>query len=147
MNDSAVSSTPPLVTVKPGAASHLVFTVQPSASFIATAIAPAVQVTARDAFGNTTPGFTGSVTVAIGTNPSAGVLTGTLSHNAVAGIATFNNLQIDQPGIGYTLTAAAGGLTGATSAVFRQKYVAMAPTSGFISEGMSKGPDVPPSDW
>ena len=118
VNGNAVSSTPPLVTVKPGAASHLVFTVQPSASFIATAIAPAVQVTARDAFGNTTPAFTGSVTVAIGTNPSAAVLTGTLSHNAVAGIATFNDLQIDQPGIGYTLTAAAGGLTGATSAVF-----------------------------
>ena len=118
VNGSAVSSTPPLLTVKPGAASHLVFTVQPSPSFLGSAIAPAVEVTARDAFGNTTPAFTGSVTIAIGTNPSAGVLAGTLSHNAVAGVATFNDLQIDQPGIGYTLTAAASGLTGATSAAF-----------------------------
>ncbi len=118
VNGSAVSSTPPLVTVKPGAASRLAFTVQPSPSFLGAAIAPAVEVTARDAFGNTTPAFTGSVTIAIGTNPSSGVLTGTLSHNAVAGVATFNDLQIDQPGIGYTLAAAAGGVTAATSAAF-----------------------------
>ncbi len=36
----------------------------------------------------------------------------------MAGVATFNNLQIDQPGIGYTLTAAAGGVTAATSGAF-----------------------------
>ncbi|TMQ05190.1 MAG: hypothetical protein E6J91_41210, partial [Deltaproteobacteria bacterium] len=117
VNGTAVSSTPPLVTVKPGAASRLAFTVQPSPSFLGSAIAPAVEVTARDVFGNTTPAFTGSVTIAIGTNPSSGLLTGTLSHNAVAGVATFNDLQIDQPGVGYTLTASAGSLTG-TSAAF-----------------------------
>jgi len=86
-------------------------------------------VTARDPFGNTTPAFTGAVTVAIGANPGSGALTGTLSHNAVAGIATFNDLQIDQPGIGFTLTAAASGLTGATSATF--DMVAAAGTSAW----------------
>jgi len=118
VNGATVSTALPLVTVTPGAASHLAFTVQPSPSFLGTAMAPAVEVTAHDAFGNTTPAFTGAVTVAIGTNPGSGTLTGTLSHNAVAGVATFNDLQIDQPGIGFTLTAAAGGLTGATSATF-----------------------------
>ena len=35
----------------------------------------------------------------------------------------------------------------ATRPVFRQKYVAMAPTSGFTSDATSNGPDVPPSVW
>ena len=118
VNSGTVTTALPLVAVTPGAASHLVFTVAPSPSFVGSAIAPAVEVTARDPFGNTTPAFTAAVTIAIGTNPSTAVLTGTLSHNAVAGVATFNDLQIDQPGIGYTLTAAAGGVTGATSGAF-----------------------------
>jgi YVTN family beta-propeller protein len=118
VNGATVTTALPLVTVTPGAASHIVFTVQPSPSFVGSAMAPAIEVTARDAFGNTTPAFTGAVTVAIGTNPGGGTLSGTLSHNAVAGVATFNDLQIDQPGIGYTLTASAGVLTGATSATF-----------------------------
>ncbi len=118
VNGASVTSALPQMAVIPGAATQLVFTVQPSPSFVGTAIAPAIQVTARDAFGNTTPAFTGAVTVAIGTNAGSGTLTGTLSNNAVAGVATFNDLQIDQPGIGYTLTAAASGLTGATSATF-----------------------------
>jgi len=118
VNGGAVITGLPLMTVIPGAASRLAFTVQPSPSFLGVAIAPAVDVTARDAFGNTTPAFTGSVTVAIGTNPGTGTLTGTLSHNAVAGVASFNDLKIDQPGIGYTLTASAGGVAGATSATF-----------------------------
>ncbi len=117
-NGSVVTTGLPLMTVLPGAASRLAFTVQPSPAFLGAAIAPAVEVTARDAFGNTTPAFTGSVGVAIGTNPGTGTLTGTLSHNAVAGVASFNDLKIDQPGIGYTLTASAGGLAGATSASF-----------------------------
>ena len=118
LNGAAVTTALPPMTVIPGAASHLVFTVQPSPSFVNSAIAPPVQVTARDAFGNTTPAFTGAVTLAVGANPGTAALTGTLSHNAVAGVATFNDLQLDQPGIGYTLTAAASGLTGATSATF-----------------------------
>jgi YVTN family beta-propeller protein len=118
VNGGAVTTVLPVLTVIPGAASHLVFAVQPSPSFVGSAIAPAIEVTARDPFGNTTPAFTGAVTVAIGTNPGTGTLTGTLSHNAIAGVATFNDLQIDQPGIGYTLTASASGLTSATSATF-----------------------------
>src|SRR6202011_6170305 len=61
---------------------------------------------------------TASVTVAIGTNPSGGTLSGTLTRAAVSGVATFGNLSIDKPGIGYTLTAASTGLTGATSSTF-----------------------------
>src|SRR5207248_1489617 len=80
------------------------------------AITPAVQVTAQDAQGNTATGFTGNVTVAIGTNPSSGTLGGTKSVAAVAGVATFANLAIDKVGTGYTLTATGAG--SATSTAF-----------------------------
>ncbi len=129
VNGATVTTALPLMTVTPGAASQLAFTVQPSPSFVGSAIAPAIEVTARDPFGNTTAAFTGAVSVAIGANPGSGALTGTPSHNAVAGVATFNDLQIDQPGIGYTLTASASGLTGATSATF--DMVAAAGTSAW----------------
>ena len=37
---------------------------------------------------------------------------------AVGGVASFSDLQIRAPGTGYTLTASAPGLSGATSAGF-----------------------------
>src|SRR5438552_2865920 len=96
----------------------LAFTGQPSNTTAGATISPAVQVTARDAFGNTATAFTGTVTMAIGTNPGGGTLSGTTSVGAVNGVATFSNLSINKVGSGYTLTAAASGLTGATSASF-----------------------------
>jgi hypothetical protein len=105
-------------TINPGAVSQLVFTGPPSSVRAGHAIFPAVQVSARDALGNPVTGYTGSVTVAIGTNPAAGTLTGTTTVTAAAGVATFSTLSIDKVGTGYTLTAAASGLTGATSTAF-----------------------------
>ena len=104
--------------ITPAGATQLVFTVQPAATTAGSAITPVVQVTARDALGNTATGFAGNVTVAIGTNPGAGTLSGTVTVAATAGIATFANLSIDKSGSGYTLNAAATGLTGSTSAAF-----------------------------
>jgi len=102
----------------PGAATQLAFTVQPSTTIAGTTITPAVQVTARDALGNPATSFTGSVTVAIGTNPGGGGLTGTKIVTAVAGVAAFSDLSIARAGSGYTLTASATGLSGATSTAF-----------------------------
>src|SRR2546427_5598329 len=62
--------------------------------------------------------FTGSVTVALGTNPSGGTLAGTTTVTAASGVATFGTLSVDKVGTGYTLAAAATGLTGATSGSF-----------------------------
>src|SRR2546429_7714200 len=78
------------------------------------AITPAVEITAQDGSGNTATGFTGNITVAIGTNPSSGTLSGTKTVAAVAGVATFAELSIDKAGAGYTLTATGAG--SATSA-------------------------------
>src|SRR5436190_113861 len=79
---------------------------------------PAVRVSALDDAGNVVTGFTGLITVALGANPGGGTLAGTTSVNAVSGVATFSTLSINNAGNGYTLTASASGLTGATSASF-----------------------------
>src|SRR2546425_1076018 len=77
-----------------------------------------MQVAVQDAQGNTVTTATTSITVAIGTNPASGTLAGTPTVAAVNGVATFANLSINNPGTGYTLTASATGLTGATSSAF-----------------------------
>src|SRR5947208_3142801 len=104
--------------IAPGAKTTLAVVVQPSAAAGAQPITPAVQVAVQDAFGNTVTAATDAVTIALGANPGAGTLSGTLSVPATQGIATFNTLRIDRPGSGYTLAASAGGLSGATSAPF-----------------------------
>ncbi|HTH64068.1 MAG TPA: hypothetical protein VL563_05270 [Gemmatimonadales bacterium] len=104
--------------IVPGAATQLVFTAQPTNATAGANIAPAIAVTARDAKGNTATGFTGSVTLAIGTNAGGGTLGGTVAVNATAGVASFSTVNINKSGIGYTLTAGSGTLTGATSNAF-----------------------------
>ncbi|HEX4600692.1 MAG TPA: PKD domain-containing protein [Gemmatimonadales bacterium] len=104
--------------VPPGPATRLTFTAQPTTTSAGAAISPPVRVAAQDGAGNTDGTFTGTITIALGTNPSGGTLTGTQSVNAVNGVATFSNLSIGTPGSGYTLQASASSLTGATSAAF-----------------------------
>jgi hypothetical protein len=105
-------------TVHAGPATQLVFTVSPSTASVGTAITPQIEVTARDALGNTADGFTDSVTVAIGTNPASGILSGTTTVAPAAGVAAYADLSIDKAGTGYTVTAMASGLVVATSAAF-----------------------------
>src|SRR5439155_1657026 len=112
------TSTSAAFTITVGALVQLVFTVQPTNVVAGATIAPAVQVTAQDAQGNTATAFGGSVTVAIGTNPGGGTLSGTTSLNAVNGVATFAGLNINRAGAGYTLAASAGGLGTAPSPAF-----------------------------
>ena len=91
---------------------------QPTSAPGAEQIAPAVQVAVQDSAGNTLTTATDAVTLALGANPVAGTLAGTLTVVAAQGIATFSNLRIDRPGSGYRLAASAVGRTGATSASF-----------------------------
>jgi hypothetical protein len=46
------------------------------------------------------------------------VLSGTLTKNAVNGVANFNNLGIDRAGTGYTLTVSGADFTSVTSNPF-----------------------------
>jgi alpha-tubulin suppressor-like RCC1 family protein len=90
-------------------ATRLVFTVEPNATTATAAIFPAVQVTARDASGNTVTSFKNKVSMVIGHNPTGGVLFGG-SATATNGVATFTNLIIGKAGTGYTLIATYGKL-------------------------------------
>src|SRR5439155_1230744 len=94
------SATSAAFNITAGTATQLVFSVQPSTTPAGAAITPAVQVTAQDAQGNTATGFTGNVTVAIGTNPSEERLVGKVSRAAEAGVARLGNLSIDKVGSG-----------------------------------------------
>jgi len=113
---SDVSSDP--FDVGPGSPAILSFSVQPSGTFTNQTIQPAVEVLVSDAFGNPTPTFTGTVDIALGTNPSGGVLSGTASVQASGGVAEYSDLAVDNPGNGYTLVATSTGLTSATSQPF-----------------------------
>jgi hypothetical protein len=77
---------------------------------------PAVEV--RDASGFRVQNAANTVTVAFAANPGAGTLSGTLTRNAVNGVAVFDNLFITKAAAGYTVQASAAGLTGDTSAAF-----------------------------
>ena len=104
--------------VTAGSAAKLVFRPVPGAVDAGLVIVPALQVMAQDADGNSVTSFTGNVTVAIGTNPGASTLSGTLTRAAVAGIATFNDLSLNRKGPSYTLVASAAGLASGTSTPF-----------------------------
>jgi len=84
--------------VTAGAATQLVFSVQPTSATAGSVITPAVQLTAQDAQGNTVTGFTANVTVALGANPGSGTLSGSKTVPAVAGVATFGDLSLDKAG-------------------------------------------------
>ena len=56
--------------------------------------------------------YVASVTVSKGSGP--GAISGTLSRNATAGVATFNDIKFDAAGT-YTITASSGSLTPVTS--------------------------------
>src|SRR5213079_2360937 len=104
--------------ISAGPAAKVVFTVQPSNAAAGAMNTPAVQVTVQDAQGNTVTTATTSITLAIGTNPASGTLSGATTVAALNGVATFANLNINNPGTGYTLTASATNLTGASSSGF-----------------------------
>ncbi len=114
---SGLPSVPFTATATAGVATKLAFSQAPVNTLAGGTITPAVKVAIRIA-GNTVTSATDAVTLAIGSNPAGGVLSGTVTVGAVNGVATFSNLSIDKAGNGYTLTAAASALTGVTSASF-----------------------------
>jgi hypothetical protein len=111
-----------VMALNPQTATHVAFRVQPSFTMLpGQTITPAVQVAVVDDQGNTVGGFDGSITIGIGHDGSFlhnARLSGTLVVNVVNGVATFPNLSLDEPGMGYTLQASASGLTAAISNPF-----------------------------
>jgi hypothetical protein len=97
----------------------LVFGQQPASNLAGSAISPAVSVQIVDLNGNVVTSDNSSiVTLAIGSNPGNGTLSGDLSGVVTRGVITFPGLSIDKTGNDYTLTAASANLPSAISAVF-----------------------------
>jgi hypothetical protein len=97
-----------------GPPAKLAFTSQPASASAGGTFS--VTVSVEDANGNVVPTATNMVTIAMGSG--SGTLSGTTSVAAVAGVATFSNLSINNPGKSYTLAASSTGLTGVTSSTF-----------------------------
>jgi hypothetical protein len=76
-----------------------------------------VKVEVLDASGQPVTNSKAAITIAITStaNPGPGTLSGTRTVNAVGGVASFSDLSINQPGIGYRLTATSHGMNPATS--------------------------------
>src|SRR5439155_1378129 len=113
----ATGATSKITPAPPPPATHVAFTTQPQTTQAGQTM-PAVRVSALDDAGNVVTGFTGLITVALGANPGGGTLAGTTRVGRATGRARFSTLSINSAGNGYTLTASASGLTGATSASF-----------------------------
>ena len=118
VGDGSIAVQSGSITVFPAAASAVSFGQQPGNILAGQIMNPAVTVRVVDQYGNSVTGSTASVTMAIGTNPGGGTLGGTTTVAAVNGIATFGDIYVNKTGNGYTLTASATGLAGATSTSF-----------------------------
>jgi hypothetical protein len=68
-------------------------------------------------FGNQTAAVN-PITIALGSNPGSAALGGTLVRGATNGVATFNDLEIDKAGVGYTLIASSGNIANIMSSAF-----------------------------
>jgi hypothetical protein len=104
-------------TVQVGIVAKAVFRTQPPNGTVNQALAPAVQVELQDAGGNRTAA-SNSVTIALGANPGQATLAGTLTRNAVGGVATFDDLTLSAVGTGYTLVASSAGVPSIASTPF-----------------------------
>ena len=103
--------------ISPAAPASLAFLQQPTNATAGVMLAPAVTVRVFDSFGNVCTGSSASVSVAFASNPGGAALSGTLSQNAVSGIATFANLSVNLAG-NYALQATSSGLSAGNSGSF-----------------------------
>jgi hypothetical protein len=120
------------------------FNTQPTSTTAGQAVAPPVEVTILDALGARVPTFDGPVALTLATNPGGSALSGTLTRNAVSGIARFDDLRLDRVGTGYQLRATTAGLSDVTSDRF--DVTPTAPTTGVVrvttaTSGTSPDPD------
>ena len=81
-------------------------------------VTPAVVAELRNASNVVASSFTGAATLSLSGNVNGATLAGTVSVNAVNGVATFSSVSIGKSGSGYSLTVTSTGTLPATSSVF-----------------------------
>ena len=114
---SGLSTTSNAFNIAAGAATKLVFTVQPTTVMSEHIISPTVQVSVEDANGNIVP--TGSFAITLKkTTCTTSTPSGGGPITTTNGVATFPNLKLATVATGVALQATATGLTSATSSAF-----------------------------
>ena len=99
----------PKFTVTPGRTAQFRL-ISPPPLTVAAGRAFGARLQAVDQYGNATPKFVGSVSVALQNNPAGGKLKGRLSVKAIRGIAAFRGLKLTLAAKGYTLQFRSKGL-------------------------------------
>ena len=123
---TVATSTSFTVTAAIDTAAKLAFTQEPTNVAAGSVISPPITVAVEDSSGNVVTTDDSTVTLVIASGPAGAILGGTLSEQAVDGIATFSDITLDTPGR-YTLRASDGTLTGAISTRFRVTSAASTP--------------------
>ena len=132
-------------SINPGLATKLAVTTVPSPSIIAGTPLDNIVVEAQDNFGDVDPTFTGNVTLTVQTAPGGTPVNITLTEPAVAGVATFSGVTIDQAELGLTLQASGGGLTPATTSAFNvvggtaTEFAVTSPPPSSVTDGSPFG--------
>ncbi|MFH1021960.1 MAG: choice-of-anchor Q domain-containing protein [Planctomycetota bacterium] len=114
----------------------LVFRLAPGNTRKTLELTPAVEVAVVDGAGNTVTAATGTMTLAIGSNPAGGVLSGTASAALTNGVASFPGISINNAGIGYTLVAMLAGIGSVESDSFNildAAGITVSPVSGLVT--------------
>lgn len=96
----------------------LSYSTQPVNASISTVISPSVTVQAVSLLGSVVTSYISTVSIALSANSTGASLVGTVTTNAVAGVATFNNLLLTRSGEGFKLMATAENLQSKISAAF-----------------------------
>lgn len=101
------------------------FTRQASDARAGAPITPPIEVVALDESGSVVSTYSGPVTLSLGANPNEATLQGTVTVNAVQGVATFDDVIVSVSGDDYTLLADTPETDFVTGAEFD-----ISPTSG-----------------
>ncbi len=93
-----------------GLPAKVTVTTHPGDGVAGEALTPAIVAQIEDNQGNLVEDYSDPVSITIQENVGGSTLTGTLSVNAVDGVATFNNVVLNKVGVGYKLAANSFGL-------------------------------------
>jgi uncharacterized delta-60 repeat protein len=118
-------------------ATRLAFATGATSVAVDATLAP-LTVDVEDAGGNVVAGDTSVVSLTVDTGPDAGTLSGTLTVQAVGGVATFSDLSFDTAGV-YTVTATDGTLAAATSATIAVTAPVVTKTIGNLDPTFGTG--------
>ncbi len=142
--DATMHGTSPALTVKPAAADHLAFTVQPGGAQAGSSLSQQPRVTVYDPYGNRAVAATSVISLGLVSPPgvaaSLACASGTVLA-AVNGIAVFAGCAVDLPGSGFFIVATSPGLSAATSTAFD---ISAGPTSA-PTPSPSPSPSASPS--